>query len=79
MSQLSQLIRCVVLVLFFVTLTSCGGSKTAGRCPRAVNSPCLTGEVCTWDKAKGCEVCYCDSLDLKNQLPMTPGPEGKKY
>ena len=53
------MVRLLVLLAFLVP-TACGSSSSnVRRCPNSPSVPCLTGEECTIDAARGCEMCRC--------------------
>ena len=51
----------LMLVLWFVALLGgCATPRTAGLCPGAQTTRCLTHQTCTRDSSRGCMVCTCD-------------------
>jgi hypothetical protein len=68
MSVFSKFFRSTVFIMFSFALASCGGSHRAGECAETARNPCLTQKVCTHDASKGCDMCYCDSVDYQQHL-----------
>ena len=64
-------IACVALAL----AAACG-PKTTNQCASNTTGKCVNGEVCSFDKAKGCQVCECRPFDQTNTKndPDDPNP-----
>ena len=50
----------LTLALWVALLGSCATPRTAGLCPGAESTRCLTHRTCTKDASRGCMVCTCD-------------------
>ena len=57
-----------VRAVVFTILCCCGSSKPAkgpkpeDRCPGTVTIGCVTDEICSFDRRRGCLVCQCDEM-----------------
>jgi hypothetical protein len=47
-------------------LAACG-PKVKNQCPGNATGACVTEEQCSFDQARGCQVCQCAPLDNANQ------------
>jgi hypothetical protein len=53
--------------LLALTLFAGGCSKPRpNQCPSNLTGVCLNGEVCTFDRGRGCQSCMCRELDKSN-------------
>jgi hypothetical protein len=72
--------RTILLALLVSALllpfAACGSSSShVRRCPNSPHVPCLTGEECTIDAARGCEMCRCaEPYGVREQQPDPIGP-----
>ena len=62
--------------LFLLSLSLAGaagcGPKHKNQCPGTVAQGCLNGEVCSFDRQRGCQVCQCRPYD---QTPSGNDPD----
>ena len=65
----------VVLVLSVAPLAACG-PKHKNQCAGNATSGCVNGEVCSFDRKLGCQVCQCRPWDQTDtgQDPDDPNP-----
>ncbi|HUS31704.1 MAG TPA: hypothetical protein VMZ53_24550 [Kofleriaceae bacterium] len=50
------------LVVVLIVATACRAERT-NHCPSNVTSNCISGEVCSMDRQRGCQVCQCRPWD----------------
>ncbi len=58
--------RYALLVAIVAVLGACG-PKTKNQCAGNTAGNCVTGEQCTFDQKRGCQVCQCAPLENGNQ------------
>lgn len=59
----------LITLLVLTTISSCTTTKVAGACPGSKNLRCLTGQTCSFDENRGCQVCHCDTPNTKTMEP----------
>ena len=65
--------RCVSLALVLALAAAAGcGPKHKNQCPGNVAHGCVNGEVCSFDRQRGCQVCACRPFD---QTPTGNDPD----
>jgi hypothetical protein len=64
----------VAWLLVVLALAACTRTKIAGQCAESANLRCMTKKVCSWDQARGCQVCTCEAAwDPDHHVdPATP-------
>jgi hypothetical protein len=65
--------RWVISIGVAVTAALAGcGPKHKNQCPGNTAQACVNGEVCSFDRSRGCHVCQCRPYD---QTPMGDDPD----
>ena len=59
------------LVIMLLLAAGCG-PKALNQCPGNVTAHCVAGEQCSFDRARGCQVCQCRPFD---QVPSGNDPD----
>ena len=54
-------------LLFLVVAFAACGPKVKNQCAGTTAGTCVTGEQCSFDQARGCQVCQCAPLDSSDQ------------
>jgi hypothetical protein len=55
-----------------IAVTAGCGPKVKNQCPGNVSRGCVNGEVCSFDRHRGCQVCQCRPFD---QTPTGNDPD----
>jgi hypothetical protein len=63
--------RVIAIVLAAAGAGGCGPKRT-NQCPGNVAHGCVAGEVCSFDRQRGCQVCECRPFD---QTPSGHDPD----
>ena len=69
--------RTVFAAVFAASLAlSACGPKRANQCPGNHTGTCVNGEVCSFDRKRGCQICECRPFDQVNtgNDPDDPNP-----
>jgi hypothetical protein len=64
--------RWVLLLSIAIAAAAGCGSNTKNQCPGSVARSCLNGQVCSFDRKRGCQVCECRPWD---QTPTGHDPD----
>lgn len=51
--------RALMIALVLISSACGGGTRQVPRCPNSPQVPCMVGEECSIDAARGCEMCRC--------------------
>jgi hypothetical protein len=62
--------RVALLVAGFIAALAACGPKVKNQCPGNVTGTCVTEEQCSFDAARGCQVCQCAPLDNNPDAPF---------
>ncbi len=65
--------RVLVGVAIVLVVAACG-PKRKNQCVGNTASGCVNGEVCSFDRAKGCHICVCRPWD---QTPAGNDPDDR--
>jgi len=59
--------------VLWIAIAAAGcGPKVKNQCPGTVARGCVNGEVCSFDRRRGCQVCQCRPFD---QTPTGNDPD----
>jgi hypothetical protein len=63
------------ILIALAVMAGCG-PKRKNQCPGTTARGCVNGEVCSFDRGRGCQVCQCRPWDQTNtgQDPDDPTP-----
>ena len=59
--------RSAILLCVLATLLAACGPKPKNQCASNTAGHCVSGEQCTFDEKRGCQVCQCAPLDQATQ------------
>ena len=61
------------LIGFAVAATACAPKRT-NQCASNTTGHCVFGEKCSFDQARGCQVCVCEPPEGDGANPQRQGP-----